>query len=165
MKRMGTQSPYEMNITWYSALNKENGNDKSDLQIDRFIASRAIALVIQGVPGIYMSSLVGTKNDFDSVTKTGEKRSINRKTFNAEALLALLEDRNSTAYRLMLRLGILFNVRFLCSAFHPNASMKILFDNEAVFAVLRKSVDGTREVLCLTNVSNKKQTFTFKKRM
>lgn len=159
----GSQSAYELNITWFSALNKENSNEKVDLQIDRFVASRAIALVMKGVPGIYMSSLIGTRNDFDSVTKTGEKRSINRKTFHAEALQALLEDRNSTAYRLMLRLGILFNVRFLCSAFHPNASMKVLLDNEAVFAVVRQSVDKTKEVVCLTNISDEKQIFTLRK--
>ena len=159
----GSQSAYELNITWYSALNKRKSPESKDLKIDRFVASRAIALAMKGVPGIYMSSLIGTRNDFESVSKTGEKRSINRKTFEAEALLALLEDRNSTAYRLMLRLGILFNARFLCSAFHPNASMKVLFDNKAIFAVVRHSVDKTREVVCLTNVSGEKQEFIIRK--
>jgi sucrose phosphorylase len=36
----GSPSPYEMNITWYSALNREGGTEDPDLHVDRFVASR-----------------------------------------------------------------------------------------------------------------------------
>ena len=39
----GTQSPYELNITWYSALNKEGNGESQALQVARFLAARAIA--------------------------------------------------------------------------------------------------------------------------
>ncbi|MFQ5787828.1 MAG: alpha-amylase family glycosyl hydrolase, partial [Thermodesulfobacteriota bacterium] len=48
----GTEVPYEINSTWFSALNREDGIGHLDRQIKKFIASRAIALVLQGVPGV-----------------------------------------------------------------------------------------------------------------
>ncbi|MCK5529596.1 MAG: sugar phosphorylase, partial [Kiritimatiellae bacterium] len=59
----GQDIPYEMNITWYSALNRDDVDEGMPLQVKRFIASRTIALVLQGVPGIYFHSIVGTEND------------------------------------------------------------------------------------------------------
>ena len=34
----GTTSPYEMNITWYSALNRPDTDESVDFQVDRFVA-------------------------------------------------------------------------------------------------------------------------------
>ncbi len=42
----GTESPYELNITWYSAINRDDSNDTRELKIKRYLASRAIALVV-----------------------------------------------------------------------------------------------------------------------
>ena len=52
----GNEAPYEINITWFSALNREDDPGDIDYQVRKFIASRAIALVLQGVPGIYLHS-------------------------------------------------------------------------------------------------------------
>jgi glucosylglycerate phosphorylase len=57
----GTLSPYELNITWYSAINREDSDESEALQIKRFIASRSIAMVMMGVPGVYLPSLFGSK--------------------------------------------------------------------------------------------------------
>ena len=46
----GGQSPYELNITWYSALNREDAGEPQSLQVDRFLASRAIALALAACP-------------------------------------------------------------------------------------------------------------------
>ncbi|HEV8268228.1 MAG TPA: alpha-amylase family glycosyl hydrolase, partial [Thermoanaerobaculia bacterium] len=74
----GTESPYELNTTWWSALNKEDAVEPFELMVDRFVSSRAIALALRGVPGIYLPSLFGAKNDVDAVKVEGVKRSINR---------------------------------------------------------------------------------------
>jgi len=34
--QQGSESPYELNITWYSALNNENSQEHSDIQIKDF---------------------------------------------------------------------------------------------------------------------------------
>lgn len=49
----GSREPYEINITWYSALNNQRDLVSEDeaFQVKRFVASRVIALVIQGCPG------------------------------------------------------------------------------------------------------------------
>ena len=70
----GTQSPYELNITWYSALNREGSGESQALQVARFLAARAIALALRGVPGIYLPTLFGAKNDTEAVLGGAEKR-------------------------------------------------------------------------------------------
>jgi hypothetical protein len=39
------------------------------------------------------------------------------------------------------------------AAFHPNGGQRVITGNDAVFTVLRKAPDGSRKVLCLTNVT------------
>ncbi len=41
-------------------------------------------LAMQGIPAIYIQSLLGCENDYDGVEKTGMARSINRKKWNEE---------------------------------------------------------------------------------
>lgn len=63
----------------FSALNRED-DDGGDIafQVRRFVASRIIALVLQGVPGIYLHSLIGTKNDIDAVLKPSRGTAFSR---------------------------------------------------------------------------------------
>ncbi len=82
----GNTSPYEINTTWYSALNRD-GEEDVDRQVDRFIASRAIALVLRGVPGTYLPSLLGTQNDLQSALRSGDPRNINRKNIDESTLI------------------------------------------------------------------------------
>ena len=48
----GTTSPYELNTTWWSAVNDEAAGEPPALQVDRFLATRSIPLVLRGVPGV-----------------------------------------------------------------------------------------------------------------
>ena len=68
---------YEANITFFDALKE---NDKYD--VDRFISAHAIVLSIEGIPAIYVNSLLGSKNYFDGVRKTNANRTINRQKWN-----------------------------------------------------------------------------------
>ena len=47
--------------------------------IMKYIASRAIALSLPGVPGIYINGLFGIENDLEGCKKTKHNRDINRK--------------------------------------------------------------------------------------
>jgi sucrose phosphorylase len=142
-----------MNATWYSALNRDGDGEPLSLQVDRFIAARSIALVLRGVPGIYLPSLFGAKNDTAAVLAGDEARAINRKTIDEEALFGLLGDRESWVHQVAVRFRRLIQRRIEAPAFHPNADQEILSPNHAVFAVLRRTRDGRQRVLALTNVT------------
>ena len=159
----GRRSPYELNITWYSAINNPNVREPLALQIDRFVASRSIHLVLRGVPGTYLPTTIGTKNDVETVLRTGTKRDINRRTFDAVALRKLLNDRKSRAYRILSRLTKLAIVRVHCPAFHPNGEQKVILENDRVFSLLRTSPDGRQRILALTNVTSEIQKFHLKR--
>lgn len=154
----GRRSPYEMNITWYSALNREDGTEDMDLQVARFVASRSIALVLAGVPGIYLPSLIGGQNDLAAVASGDEARSINRKRIHEETLLELLSDPTTSAYKIARLFEHLIERRTECRAFHPNGRQRIVSLNPAVFTVLREAPDSSVRVLCLTNVTAASQT-------
>lgn len=153
----GTKSPYELNITWYSALNREDAGEPQRLQVARFIASRAIALALRGVPGVYLPSLFGAKNDTAAVLGGREARSINRRTLDETALFALLQQRASWVHQVATRFRRLVRRRILAAAFHPNAEQLVLNAGEEVFALLRWCGDGRERVLALTNVTADEQ--------
>ena len=150
----GSVSPYELNITWYSAINREDDDESQDLKIKRYIASRAIALVMMGVPGIYLHGLLGSRNDAEAVINEGQTRSINRKTIGKKELLSELADATSNIYRISNQLVFLIHLRRKEKAFHPNAKQEIPDISSDVFAVKRTSLDKKESILSLINISN-----------
>jgi sucrose phosphorylase len=150
----GTEIPYELNITWFSALNPENNGEDLAFQVKRFVASRIIALVLQGVPGIYLHSLIGTPNDIASVLATNSKRAINRTIIDAGAISESLADPLSKLSRIGRELGRLITIRTKQRAFHPNGPQKVLELSPRLFAVLRTSPEGNQTILTMTNISD-----------
>ena len=69
----GVEEPYEINSTWFRALKLDSEDEELDLQIKRVVDSRSIALVLRGVPGIYLHGLIGTHNNIETVLKTKVK--------------------------------------------------------------------------------------------
>ena len=154
----GGELPYELNVTWYSALNQEGAGEDEELQVARFVASRSIALALRGVPGIYLPSLFGSKNDVEAVRSGGEARAINRDTIDLPALEEMLRDERTWVCRVARRFLRLIRVRTTIPAFHPNAGQKVLPGNPHLFALLRHpGHPGT--VLAVANVSDRPQTF------
>lgn len=149
----GTESPYELNITWYSALNRPDSGEPVELQLDRFIASRAIAMVLRGVPGIYLPSLIGHRNDTEAVFRDGSLRSINRSRIDEARLLEALQDPTRISSRIAERFVDLLERRITEPAFHPAAPQRVLTLEPRVFSLLRTALDGSSRVLCMINVS------------
>lgn len=149
----GTEVPYELNITWYSALNKKMDGESLGIQIKRFIASRAIALVLHGVPGIYLHSLFGTHNDHDAVEATRENRLINRTIVDLDSIMRSMTYPKSKKYRINRQLGKMIQTRATHSAFHPNGRQKILSLSPKLFTVIRTSLAGDQVVVTVTNVT------------
>ncbi len=148
----GTKSPYELNIAWYSMLNREGNGESQHLQVSRFLAARAIAFAMQGVPGIYFPTLFGAKNDSDAVLKGAEKRSINRRTYDEGALMRMLDDPDCWVSQVSRRMRRMIRRRTEQPAFHPNASQTVLDVGPEVFALFRQR-PGVQRLVALTNVT------------
>ena len=149
----GQDEPYEINSTWYSALNFDSDQEPLMLQIRRFVASRSIALVLKGIPGIYLHGLFGTTNDVDAVIKTKSKRDINRQIISETALYEELKLSNSKLSQLTKTLGRLLEIRVRQKAFHPQGQQQILIISKQCFIVLRIAPQKNEHILTVVNIS------------
>lgn len=153
----GTQTPYELNIPWYNALNDVDSDEAEAIQIARFLASRAIALALLGVPAIYLPSIVGTYVTSDYRVNERDPRSINRNTIRVRELLEQLSIPDSHASQILERFVHLIHTRTQHRAFHPCARQRVLTIHSSVFSVMRGESDTEECVLALTNVSSAAQ--------
>ena len=150
----GQEVPYEINITWFNALCREDGTPHTDLQVDKFIASRAMALALQGVPGIYLHSFFGTRNDIDVVSCPISKREVNRKALDYNTLTKAIDDPDTLTSKIIHRLNTIISLRTKQSAFHPNGAQKILKVRPEIFALLRTSPNEDQHILSLINITD-----------
>ncbi len=153
----GSQSPYELNINYFDALNDPAAGEPMSIQVDRFMAAHAILLSLAGVPGIYVHSLFGSRGWPEGVAQTGRYRTINRQRFRRAALEAELDDPDALRHRVFHRFRALLRARMSARAFHPNGNQRVLADNPALFSLLRVAPDGSDRVLCVHNVSGEPQ--------
>ncbi len=144
----GSQAPYELNITWYDALN--NPNAPSEHDIPRFMASQAIMLSLAGVPGIYVHSLFGSRNCQACYQQTQQPRSLNREKFSLAALEAKLADPSTREARILRAYRRMLDIRQMQTAFHPQARQEILDVHPGAFVVRRG--EGREAVLVLISV-------------
>ena len=157
----GSQSPYEMNVVYFDALNDPDTDEPQSVQVDRFMASQAILLSLAGIPGIYVHSLFGSRNWRAGVEKTGRNRTINRRKFQRSALEAELADPNTVPHQVFTRYHKLIQLRTKEAAFHPNGPQKTLEAGLALFCLLRTAPDRSSQVLCIHNVSDIEQRFDY----
>ena len=150
----GTISPYELNLTYFDAINDPRANEPAAVQVRRFMISQAIPLALMGVPGIYIHSLLGSRNDYEGVKRTGRARSINRQQLEIDALREELAIPSSVRSQVFDVYRKLLSLRAKQSAFHPCAQQKILDLGPSVFAVLRKNLSTEQTVIALHNVTN-----------
>ncbi|MBI9074387.1 MAG: sugar phosphorylase [Desulfatibacillum sp.] len=155
----GNLSPYEMNITWWSAINREDADEDDDLQVKRFCASRSIALVLMGVPGIYFHGLLGSKNDAEAVIAEKHTRSINRMVLDYSSLKGALNNPDCTTHKVVDLYGRMIAKRVKETAFHPNAPQEVLNLHPAIFCVKRTCPETGQPVLAMTNVSGSAISF------
>lgn len=153
----GQQKPYEINITLFDALQGTvKGPDK--FQTDRFICAHAIMLGMEGIPGIYIHSLLGTSNDYEKVANTGQNRSINRRRWDLRELEALLDSPYSQHHKVLTRVSQLIRIRKAQPAFHPNATQFTLQLGEKIFGYWRQSLDRKQSIFCISNISDEPQS-------
>lgn len=153
----GSQSPYELNINYFDALNSGKPTTPHTLQVEKFVTAHAMMLALKGLPGIYFHSLFGSRGWLEGVKQTGIKRAVNRQKLDKNSLVQELSDQSSLRYQIYSRLALLLKTRRSYMEFSPGSEQKILFLNPAVFSIVRYLEGGRRRILCLHNISNQYQ--------
>jgi sucrose phosphorylase len=159
MRRMpdGQLKPYEANVSLFSAMVRPIGGEDDGLQVARFRCAHAIVLALEGLPAIYIHSLLATENNTAGVARTGRARTINRYQWDAEDLEASLADSGRHHGRVFAELKRLIEIRRRQPAFHPNATQYTLHFSDQVFAFWRESLDRDQSIFALHNVSAGRQ--------
>jgi sucrose phosphorylase len=148
----GSQSLYELNVTYFDALNDPAQGESTELQVARFMLSQTIAMSFLGMPGIYIHSLLGSRNDMEGFQRSGQRRSVNREQLSAEQLNSeLASDTRRRAILEAYRNRLL--QRASEPAFSPLAGQEILDMGPQVFALRRTHPATGRSVLALHNVT------------
>lgn len=156
----GSSSPYELNISYFDLLNDPNDGESMEIQVKRFLVSQAISLVLAGIPGIYIHSLLGSRNYLKGVEETGINRAINREKLDLTHLDDELKNPFSLRSQVITSYKKLISCRINEPAFHPNADQKILDFSPAIFSILRSTSEGNEIILALQNITNQNQTIT-----
>ena len=149
------EEPYEINTTWWSAINRADSNEEVVFQVKRYIASRSILLVLKGVPGLYTHGLFALPNDYELVKATNVRRDVNRGIIDSELLSHALADPDSKRSHLIRISRKIHLNRTKNRAFHPQGDQRVLMISPDVFVVLRVSPEGDRHILTLTNVTDR----------
>lgn len=147
----GSQSPYELNITYFDALKEERDTEKINLA--RFLCSQILPLSLKGIPALYFNNLFGAENDKAQAVATGKPRAVNRQKWNLENLTADLTDSNKKEGKIFAELTRILRLRSQCRALHPDCDQIVPDFGNAVFGVLRQTNDGTKKFLALHNLT------------
>ncbi len=145
----GSETPYELNAAYADALSKLDDDDT--VRAARFLASQAIQLVLPGVPGVYIHSLLGTRNWNEGVCQTGRARTINRRPLQYDKVLEEIETPGTLRHMIFSAYVRMLAVRREQPAFHPASPFEILDLSSKCFAVRRFC--GQQTVLAVANVS------------
>ncbi|MGJ8514188.1 sugar phosphorylase [Carnimonas bestiolae] len=147
----GTDSPYEINITYFDAMKGTRGGEDA-WQIIRFLCSQSIMLGLQGIPGVYFHSLTGTTNDYANVSRNGGLRAINRKKWRTQELNDQLAAVTPTRF-VFKAMTQLLGKRRQEPCFHPSSPQQVLDFGEGIFAFQRGPLDDGRLLLAIHNVT------------
>ena len=148
----GAPSPYEANISLIDAF-RGTVDGPDEYQLERYLCAHAIMLALEGIPAIYVHSLLGTPSDYEGLARTGRNRSINRRSWQRDEIESLLGDPNSLQSRVLEGMTSLLKVRRNQKAFHPNAIQFTMQLGLEIFGVWRQAIDRDQDIFCISNVT------------
>jgi len=148
----GTKSPYEMNINYFDALYDDS--ESMEENIRKFLGAYFIAFSLRGIPGIYIHSLIGSRNWTEGVEKLGYNRAINREKLQYQDLTKELDKKESTRYKIFTGMKKMLDIRKKHKAFSPKSDQKILNISNNVFTIERTSED--EKIIAIANLSEEK---------
>ena len=149
----GTESPYELNITYIDAC-RNNISSKDSFHVQRFLCSQALQYSLPGVPATYIHNILGSRNWTKGVEKTGRARSINREKLQVNNIIPQLKEDTSFRAQVFFPYIELIKIRKRQKAFHPNGFFEIIEINPKVFII--KRCFENQIIISLTNISSKK---------
>ena len=150
----GTQSPYELNINYLSAITQPD--DSESLKARKFIAAQSILLSFIGVPALYYHSLLGSENDIQGMLDSGINRRINREKLDLETLEAELATEGSLRNQVFHTLQRLLTLRSQHKAFSPQSAQEVLELGDGLFGLQRGQESET--IRFVVNVTSVEQT-------
>ncbi len=154
----GEDKPYELNISWWSAMEDSSRNSQR-FQQERFILSQLLVMALKGVPAFYLPALLGSENDIKRFSLTGERRDLNREKFEFNKLLIQLEDKNSVARKNLEILSNAMKIRSKIKSFHPSAEMKCLTKGRRDIVAIQRGVENN-SIIAIHNITDNKLDFS-----
>ena len=151
----GSDSPYELNITYVDAL-LTPGVTKKSWHAQKFLASQSIQYALPGVPASYIHSVLGSRNWEVGVRQTQSARTINREKLQVNDVLSQLKDPETFRSQIFNRYIKMIKTRRKQPAFHPNADFEILGIDPQVFVIARHAEN--QKLYAVTNISSKQVT-------
>ena len=146
----GSESPYELNITYFDALGTPARPDER-LQIERFLCSQTVMLALQGIPAVYFNSLFGGRNWTEGMQQTGRARTLNRKKWTQQEIAGMLDNPDGVPARIFRRCRSLLLLRAKHPAFHPAGMQTALDLGKEVFLIVRTAPDKSESVVSISN--------------
>lgn len=143
----GDNIPYELNITYMSALSDISDTDENKCK--RLLVAYAIIMALSGLPAIYIHSLLGTENDIDIVKESGINRRINRKKIEYSEVKKEL-NKDSLMSKTFSGMKKLILARKQNPLFDIDVTEQVLNLGNGVFAIKRSKND--KEMICITSV-------------
>ena len=107
---------------------------------------------LEGVPAIYIHSLLATGNDYHKMEHRGHNRAINRHQWDYPSLELALNDPKNHHADIFSSLKSLLAIRQTQAAFHPNSTQFTLHLGEGIIAFWRQSQDQTHHIFCMSNI-------------
>ena len=154
----GEDKPYELNISWWSAM-EDSSRDTKRFQQERFILSQLLVMALKGVPAFYLPALLGSENDIKKFSITGERRDLNREKFDFYKLLIKLEDKNSIASKNLKILSTAMKIRSKIKSFHPSAEMKCLTKGRSDIVAIHRTFEKS-SIFAIHNMTDNKLDFS-----
>jgi len=144
--------PYELNVNYFDAINNPNVKKSAVDETKKFIASQAILLLTKGIPGIYIHSLLGSRNYVEGVKKTGIKRKINRETINFDKLQSTLKNKSSIKHLTLNNYLQLINSKKNIPALNPYVKEKIISSDKRL--VITQRTFKNKKIIVIINISD-----------
>ncbi len=152
----GSESIYELNINYHSALVNQAYDQETQLKM--ILAANAILFSVVGIPAIYYNSLLGSGNDYEGYRTSGIKRRINREKFEYEDLCKRLECEDQRK-KIFDGLRDMIRERQKYTAFDPYAEQTVADCGTSIFSVIRHNPDTDEKVQLFVNVTKETRTF------
>jgi glucosylglycerate phosphorylase len=148
----GSRSPYELNINYFDALSDPDGGESIQLQVARFLCAQSILLTLQGLPGIYVHSLLGSRGDRAAAEQSGIPRRINRAKLDRPQLERELNQPDSLRARVFDGFSRMLRARRQQAAFCPSAPQKVCSPRPGIVVIRRGEPEADGAIWCVHNL-------------